>query len=74
MRAIKKAQAAAAPRELTVVNKAGAAGQWQAAAWYLERCDPKHWGRRMVIEMERERKPKTPKVIGLNPPVASGHG
>ena len=49
------AQADAALRALTVVNK--------AAAWYLERSDPTHWGRCMVIERERGRKPK---VIGFN--------
>ena len=55
-------------RDLTVINKAANAGHWQAAAWYLERSDPKHWGRRVVIDKERERKPKAPKVIGFNRP------
>jgi hypothetical protein len=62
-----QASAEADLRDLIMINKA-AAKYWQAAAWYLERSDPKHWGRRVVIDKERERKPKAPKVIGFNRP------
>ncbi len=43
--AIKKAQAAAQSRALTVIQDAAHSGTWQAAAWYLERAHPQRWGR-----------------------------
>ena len=30
----------------TVIYKAGADGDWRAAAWFLERQDPQRWGGR----------------------------
>jgi hypothetical protein len=35
---------------------------WQARAWYLERSDPKHWGRKDKLE----------KVIKKQPPTGDG--
>lgn len=43
--AIKKAQATAQSRALTVIQDAALNGTWQAAAWYLERAHPQRWGR-----------------------------
>lgn len=46
--AVEKAAAEAEVRDLAVVDKAARAGTWQAAAWKLERRNPKAWGRRTV--------------------------
>lgn len=37
---------------LEIVKKAAENGQWQAAAWLLERRHPKHWGRKDYLRME----------------------
>lgn len=63
-RKYRRAEAIAQLRALAAINAAAEAGAWQAAAWRLERSDPKHWGRRVIVEKEPERKPKAPKVIG----------
>ncbi|MNW47468.1 hypothetical protein D3C74_247980 [compost metagenome] len=41
---VKKAQADAEVRNITMINKAGAE-DWRAAAWFLERAYPERWGR-----------------------------
>jgi hypothetical protein len=41
---IKKAQAEAEHRNVLLIQKA-ATTRWQAAAWWLERHRPEHWGR-----------------------------
>ena len=46
--AVEKAAAEAEVRDLAVVDKAARGGTWQAAAWKLERRNPKAWGRRSV--------------------------
>lgn len=46
--AVEKAAAEAEVRDLAVVDKAARGGTWQAAAWKLERRNPKAWGRRTV--------------------------
>lgn len=46
---INQAKEAAAHRALHTIQLAASAGTWQAAAWYLERTDPNHYGRRTQI-------------------------
>lgn len=57
--AVEKAQAEAEIEKLLIINNAakgkpttegapGTAGQWQAAAWFLERRHPERYGRRIV--------------------------
>ena len=48
--AVEKAAAEAEVRDLAVIDKAARGGTWQAAAWKLERRNPKAWGRRIVRE------------------------
>lgn len=43
---IEKAAAEAEIRDIARIDKAAAAGIWQAAAWRLERKHPDRWGRR----------------------------
>jgi transposase-like protein len=47
--AILKARDKAAHRAMVSIQKASQKGTWQAAAWYLERTDPNHYGRRTQI-------------------------
>ena len=39
--------------DLTVINKAAQAGEWQAAAWKLERRNPKVWTRKTELDEKR---------------------
>jgi len=43
--AVKKARAKAQVRAVAIINLA-APTNWTAAAWFLERSDPDHWGRK----------------------------
>jgi len=52
--AIKKAQAKAEARDLDVINAAAASGHWQAAAWKLERRNPRRWGLQVRSAISRE--------------------
>jgi hypothetical protein len=36
---------------LALIRDAARNGQWQAAAWWLERTNPSQWGRRQVVEV-----------------------
>jgi len=47
---IKKAIAEARARNVTIIQK-HAVKNWTAAAWWLERSDPDHWGKREKVEM-----------------------
>ena len=47
---VKKAIAEARARNITIIQK-HAVNNWTAAAWYLERSDPEHWGKRDRVEM-----------------------
>jgi hypothetical protein len=49
--AIEKARADAAIRNVGIIQKAAQDGQWQAAAWYLERTNPRKWGRHETVEI-----------------------
>ena len=50
--AIKKAQAQARVVSIGRIRKAGNDGNWTADAWFLERSDPAHWGRRDTLKIE----------------------
>lgn len=49
---VKKARADARIQSVLRIRKAGAAGEWQADAWYLERSDPESWARRTYAKIE----------------------
>lgn len=48
--AVKAAQGASAASAMARIREASENGQWQAAAWILERRFPQHFGRRQQIE------------------------
>lgn len=47
---IEKARSEAVMVNLAVIRKAAQNGQWQAAAWWLERVLPKEYGRKTTVE------------------------
>jgi len=47
--AVTMAQEQAAHRAMLSIQNAATDGSWQAAAWYLERTDHKHYGRKTTI-------------------------
>jgi len=49
--AIEKARSEATLRNVTLVQSAAQNGSWQAAAWFLERTNPKLYGRRNYNEV-----------------------
>jgi hypothetical protein len=49
--AVEKARADAMLRNIGVIQTAAQNGTWQAAAWYLERTNPKKWGRHDTVEV-----------------------
>jgi hypothetical protein len=46
-----QAQAMSEVAAIGIIGKAAGSGQWQAAAWHLERKYPARWGRREHLEM-----------------------
>jgi|AntAceMinimDraft_13_1070369.scaffolds.fasta_scaffold05131_3 transposase len=46
---IEKAQEQASHRAMVAIQQAAQDGSWQAGAWYLERTDHKHYGRKTTI-------------------------
>jgi transposase len=50
--AVKKALAEAEMRDLDTIGRAADGGQWQAAAWRLERKFPEKWGRKTHTHVE----------------------
>lgn len=48
---VEKAEAEARLRFVAQIAKAAAAGNWQAAAWNLERRDHENWGRRDKVDV-----------------------
>ena len=54
--AIQKAQAVGEARHLGTIDEAAQLGNWNAAAWMLERKTPERWGRREQIEVEMDLK------------------
>jgi transposase len=64
---VKKARAVAQHTNIQIIRTAAEDGNWQAAAWWLERSFPKLWGRRtehtvinrdamvdLIVELEAE--------------------
>jgi hypothetical protein len=49
--AVEKARADATLRNIGVIQTAAQDGSWQAAAWYLERTNPRKWGRHDTVEL-----------------------
>ncbi len=49
--AVKEARADAVRANLRVIRTAAQDGQWQAAAWYLERTNPQKWGKRDTVAL-----------------------
>jgi hypothetical protein len=49
--AVEKARADAVLRNVTIIQQAAGNGQWQAAAWWLERSMPQQYGRRIQAEV-----------------------
>lgn len=64
---IKKAESEMKERALKVINQAAQNGQWQAAAWLLERREPNEYGRqdRVRIEDVRGTAEKLAEKIGV---------
>lgn len=44
--ALKRAEAEAEVESVALIRRSAQDGQWQAAAWFLERRKPSEWGRR----------------------------
>lgn len=49
--AVESARAEAQLRNVAIIQKAANEGTWQAAAWFLERTNPKKWGRYETVEI-----------------------
>ncbi len=62
---LKKAKAEAQKQSIAVI-RSGAQG-WQGEAWYLERSDPKNWGRRMEMKAKVETKDASSEYEKLTP-------
>lgn len=54
--AVKKARSAAEVSALSVIERAASGGQWQAAAWWMERRYPDKWGKRPPREKPEKAK------------------
>ena len=52
---IKKAEADAIDRNLSIIQKAAMEGNWQASAWYLERKYPEQWGKRDNVNLTTDK-------------------
>lgn len=52
--AVEKAIAEGEARDLDTIDEAAQQGQWQAAAWRLERRAPSRWGRKDRVKVEAE--------------------
>ena len=58
-RRVKRARAEAEHRNVMVIQQA-ARKNWTAAAWFLERSNPKEWGRKRFTSKEETTAPPTP--------------
>lgn len=47
---LKKARADAVVRNVAFIQKAAQEGNWQAAAWWLERAVPEHYGKNQIAK------------------------
>ena len=59
--AIEKAMADSEISDLAVISKAANSGNWQAAAWRLERKNPQRWGRYQRIDLTTKDDPENKK-------------
>ena len=50
-KSIKKAEAKAVARNVALIQRAAQEGNWQAAAWWLERKFPAEWGKRDKLDI-----------------------
>jgi transposase len=68
--ALKKAEAEAVVSALTFINRAARKGAWQAAAWWLERRYPEHWGRQRdeIRKLAKDLKELEQRLAGRLPP------
>jgi hypothetical protein len=48
---VEKARATAVMRNVSIIQTAANSGQWQAAAWWLERSMPNQYGRKIQAEV-----------------------
>lgn len=64
--AVERAEADARLRFVGQIAKAAAAGNWQAAAWHLERRDHDNWGRRDKVEMSLDIKREAERIAAAN--------
>jgi len=53
---IKKARVEGEINHLAVITEAANNGVWQASAWFLERSNPREWGKRSADELEAQKK------------------
>jgi transposase len=68
--AVEKAEALARQRFVAQIAKAAAAGNWQAAAWNLERRDSENWGRRDRLDLTMDLRKASERLAaeaGLDP-------
>ena len=47
---LKKARSVMRVEAIAIIRLAAQDGNWQAAAWLLERSDPEHWRRKVVVQ------------------------
>ena len=51
---IKKAEAKAVARNVALIQRAAQDGNWQAAAWWLERRFPEEWGKKDKLNLKTD--------------------
>lgn len=51
---VKEAEAKAIKRNLAIIQRAANEGNWQAAAWFLERKRPEDWGRKERVNINTD--------------------
>ena len=52
---IKKAEKDAVARNVALIQRAAQEGNWQAAAWWLERKYPEQWGKRDNVNLTTDK-------------------
>ncbi len=65
---ILKAEGEAISRNVAIIQKSAQEGVWQAAAWWLERRYPNHYGRTERINVEEKRNVKYVAEFAGKPP------
>ena len=51
---VKKAEAKAVARNVALIQRAAQEGNWQAAAWWLERRYPEEWGKKDKLNLKTD--------------------